>query len=366
MDELAYWIGFNIVSGVGPVRFRALQRHFGDLKSAWEAGAEELQRAGLDRRTIANLLAAREKISLAEEVEKVTRMGARAITWDDDEYPPRLRHISRPPPVLYMKGEMLPEDEWALAVVGTRRATAYGVEATRRLAGGVARSGLSIVSGLARGIDSQAHIAALEAGGRTIAVLGSGIDVIYPWENRRLARRIVEQGAIITECPVGTAPEGRNFPPRNRIISGISLGALIAEAPRSSGALITAHHALDQGREVFAVPGSIFRGTSTGTNELIQRGEAKLVLSVGDILEELNPSVLLGTVEEREEAREIVPESEVELTLLGNLSAEEPTHIDEIGRASGLAIAEVTSTLTMMELKGFVRQIGNMRYILTQ
>jgi len=359
-DELGCWVGFNIVSGIGPLRFRALQQRFPSLRAAWEAPPEELKQAGLDQRAIANLQRAKDKLNLEEELERVERAEARVITWEDKEYPPQLEHIYAPPPILYIRGEIRPQDEWAVAVVGTRRPTAYGRAATQRLVQALVRHGLTIVSGLARGIDTEAHLACLEAGGRTIAVLGSGIDVIYPSEHRHIAARIAENGAIITECPVGTAPAGKNFPVRNRIISGMSLGTLITEAPERSGALITAGYALEEGREVFAVPGSIFSPQSFETNRLIQRG-AKLVATVEDILEELN----LAAMAAPEEMREVVPASGgMEEALLRHLSGE-PRHIDEVSRASGLAAAQVTGTLTLLELKGLVRQVGSMRYVLT-
>ncbi|NIO68955.1 MAG: DNA-protecting protein DprA, partial [Anaerolineae bacterium] len=223
-------------------------------------------------RSIDSLLETRNKISLDDEMEKIERAGAQVLTWQDDAYPPQLRHIHSPPPVLYVKGELRPEDEWAVAVVGTRRATVYGKEATRTLASDLARNGVTIVSGLARGIDAQAHRAALEAGGRTIAVFGSGIDIIYPPEHKKLAQAVVENGALVSEYALGTPPEGSNFPPRNRIISGLSLGVVIVEAGVRSGALITADYAGEQGRDVFAVPGNIFHRGSQGTNKLIQQG----------------------------------------------------------------------------------------------
>jgi len=358
--EVKYWVGFNIVRGVGPMRFRALLDHFGDLEKAWHADAHELKEAGLDQRALENLMATRSKISLDEEMEKIERQGVKVLTWDDPAYPSRLLNIYNPPPVLYVKGEILDEDQWAVAVVGTRGATVYGKEATRQIASDLARNKVTIVSGLARGIDSEAHRAALDAGGRTIAVLGSGVDIIYPSESRKLAQAIVEQGALVSEYAMGTPPESSNFPPRNRIISGLSLGVVIVEAGERSGALITADYALEQGREVFAVPGNIFRKKSMGTNRLIQQG-AKPVLSVEDILEELN----LTMVSQQAEVRAIVPENETEATLLEYITAE-PIHIDELGRKSGLPIAQVSSTLALMELKGMVRQVGGMNYVLAR
>lgn len=360
MGDLKYWVGFNIVPGIGPARFRALLDHLSDLEAAWTAPVHELTRAGLDRRSIDNLLKTRTEISLDDEMGKIERAGVQILTWRDDAYPPQLRHVHSPPPVLYVKGELRPEDEWAVAVVGTRRATVSGKEATRTLVGNLARNGVTIVSGLARGIDAQAHRAALEAGGRTIAVLGSGIDIIYPPEHKKLAQAIAENGALVTEYALGTPPEGSNFPPRNRIISGLSLGVIIVEAGVTSGALITADYAAEQGREVFAVPGNIFHRGSQGTNRLIQQG-AKLVMSVEDVLEELN----LTMISQQAEIRAVIPEDETEALLLKHISSE-PVHVDEIGRQSGLSIAQVTSTLTMMELKGMVRQVGGMNYVLAR
>ncbi|MEE8162700.1 MAG: DNA-processing protein DprA [Anaerolineae bacterium] len=360
MAEVKYWVGFNIVRGIGPMRFRALVDHFGDLEKAWHADARELKKAGLDRRALESLMTTRSTISLDGEMEKIERQGARVLTWDDPAYPPRLLNIYNPPPVLYVKGEILSEDQWAVAVVGTRRATVYGKEAARWIAGDLARNRVTIVSGLARGIDSEAHRAALDAGGRTIAVLGSGIDIIYPPESRRLAQAVVERGALVSEYAIGTPPEAGNFPPRNRIISGLSLGVVIVEAGERSGALITGDFALEQGREVFAVPGNIFRRKSMGTNKLIQQG-AKPVLSVEDVLEELN----LTMVSKQAEVRAVVPENETEATLLEYITAE-PIHVDEIGEKSGLPIAQVSSTLALMELKGMVRQVGGMNYVLAR
>ncbi|MFB0545980.1 MAG: DNA-processing protein DprA, partial [Anaerolineae bacterium] len=358
MGGLQYWVGFNIVPGIGPMRFKALLDYFGDVETAWHADARELKEAGLDRRSIDNLQKMRKKLSLDDEMEKLERAGAYAITWEDDAYPPLLRHIQSPPPLLYIKGRIRPEDEWAVAVVGTRRATVYGKEVTRQLVGGLARNKITVVSGLARGIDGQAHRGALEARGRTIAVLGHGIDIVYPAAHRELAAAIVENGALITDYPLGTQPEGRNFPPRNRIISGISLGVLVVECGERSGALITADYAAEQGRDVFAVPGNIFNRGSKGVNRLIQEG-AKPVLCIEDILEELN----LTMVSQQAEVRAIVPENETESTLLQYISTE-PIHLDEVVRTSGLPTALVSSTLAMMELKGMVRRMEGMNYVL--
>jgi len=356
-----YWVGFNLVTGIGPVKTRMLLQAFdGDLATAWNADPQALRSAGLDRGALENLLETRATRDLNAEMERIGALGIEVVTWEDASYPRLLREIDRPPPVLYVKGQLLPQDEWAVAVVGTRTATAYGKEAARQIAGGLARNGVTIVSGLARGIDSTAHRASLEAGGRTIGVLGCGLDIIYPPENRRLATQIVQQGSLISEYPLGTPPEGGNFPPRNRIISGISLGTVVVEAGSRSGALITADHASIQGREVFAVPGNLFRRASQGTNALIRDG-ATPALSVGEILEALN----LSMVSQQRVARAIIPENETESRLLDYLSAD-PVHVDELGQQAGLPISEVTGVLTLMELKGMVRQVGGMRYVLAR
>ncbi len=360
-SQLRYWVGFNIVPQIGPARFRALLDHFGTLEAAWQADSRELQASGLDRRSLANLLAARRALDLDRELERIERAGVTVLTWEDEAYPSRLREVSTPPPVLYLRGSLLPDDEWAVAVVGTRHPSAYGLEMARDLAGGLARNHVTVVSGLARGIDSEAHHAALAAGGRTIAVLGSGLDRVYPPENVGLARQIVTSGAVMSEYPFGTKPEAGNFPARNRVISGLSLGTLVVEAGETSGALITVHYALEQGRETFAVPGTALSRRSVGTNRLLQAGEAKLVLTVQDILEELNLTMLA----QQAEVREIVPENDVEARLLAHLSSE-PTHIDDLGRQTSLPIAQVSSTLALMELKGIVHRVGAMSYALAR
>lgn len=361
MTDARYWVGFNLIPQIGPVKARRLLDHFGDLAAAWRASAIELAAAGLDRRALENVLAARPKIDLDAEMEKIVRAGARVLVWDDPAFPRLLSQIPNPPFALYVKGEIKPEDEWSVAVVGTRRASAYGREVTRQIVTDLVHSRITIVSGLARGIDAEAHRAALDAHGRTLAVLGSGVDVIYPPEHARLAQQIVENGALVSEYPLGTQPEAGNFPPRNRIVSGLSLGALIVEGDESTGARITMEDALEQDRETFAVPGNLFRREARGPNRMIQRGEAKLVTCAADILEELN----LTMVEQHQEVRAAIPDNEMESALLKRLSAE-PVHIDELGRETGLPIAVVSSTLALMELKGMVKQIGGMNYVVAR
>ena len=359
-QDIRYWVGFNKVPGIGTARLRALLDYFGDLEVAWHAPSHDLQQAGLDRRSLASLLRVRESLDLDAEMERLQRAGVQVMTWDDARYPPNLRQAYNAPPILYLRGGLKTRDEWAVAVVGTRRASVYGKEAARMVCTGLAQAGVTVVSGMALGIDTVAHRACLDAGGRTFAVLGCGVDVVYPPRNAKLAAEIADRGALISEYALGTRPDGRNFPPRNRIISGLTLGTVVIEGDMGSGALITAGFALEQGREVFAVPGNIFARASRGTNHLIQQG-AKLVTQVGDVLEELN----LTMVSEQAQARTVIPENETEAVLLERLSAE-PIHVDALGRAVDLPIAQVTSTLALMELKGMVRQVGGMSYVLAR
>jgi len=353
-------VGFSLVPGIGRVKFAQLENYFGSLEAAWQAAPADLKHAGLDSSSMHAITSWRPKISLEAEMEKLDRYGVKVFTYHDSDYPSRLKEIYDYPPLLYVRGSLLPEDEWCLAVVGTRRATVYGRQVTEEIVADLARSKITIVSGLAKGIDSVAHHSALEAGGRSIAVFACGLDIVYPSENANLARSIIPQGALISEYPLGTKPRAENFPRRNRIMSGLSLGVLIIEAGETSGAMITAHLALEQNREVFAVPGSILSPASRGTNHLIQEG-AKLVRDYTDILEELN----LMSVARQIEMKEVLPSSDTESLLLKQLRAE-PTHIDEVCRSSGLPISTVSSTLAMMELKGLVKQVGTMNYVLAR
>jgi DNA processing protein len=359
-QDIKYWVGLSRIPRIGRVKLSRLESHFGTMEAAWRATTAELNQSGLDKNAVKAIAEWRPKIALDEEMEKLERQGIKVFTFHEEGYPTRLREIYDYPPILYVKGSLLPQDEWCLAVVGTRKASVYGRQAAEEIVSDLARNKITIVSGLARGIDSIAHRSALEAGGRTIAVFGCGLDVIYPAENASLAQSIVANGALISEFPLGAEPRRENFPLRNRIMSGLSLGVLVVEAGEGSGALITARQALEQNREVFAVPGNILSPNSWGTNRLIQDG-AKLVRDYTDILEELN----LRAVAHQIEVKEFIPASDTETLLLKQLSAE-PVHIDEVCRGSGLPIATVSSTLAMMELKGMVRQVGTMNYILSR
>ncbi len=364
LDELAYWIAFSRVLGIGPARFKLLLDYFhDDVAAAWHADSKELAQAGLDQKVVHSFLQQRSTIVPRQELEKLERLRVRVITLKDKAYPSYLKEITHPPMVLYVAGTLTEADQFAIGIVGTRKASVYGRQVTERFAADLAKGKVTVVSGLALGIDAIAHTAALDAGGRTLAVLGSGLDVIYPPGNYSLARRIVEsgQGALITEFPLGVRPEGGNFPARNRIISGLSQGVLITEAPQQSGSLITANFALEHGREVFAVPGNIYSAGSAGVNKLIQDGGAKLVTNVNDILEALNLFMLPQHVE----MQAALPDNAEERTLLALLS-HEPRHVDELIRASELPTETVSAMLTMMELKGMVKSVGGMQFVLAR
>ncbi|MFI5266627.1 MAG: DNA-processing protein DprA [Chloroflexota bacterium] len=355
-----YWMAFSTVDGIGPAKTRRLFERFGSLKAAWGQSAEGLIGAGIDAPTAQRFLKARQTLDLAAELGRLDRAGVQAISWDDEERYPRLpRHIASPPVVLYVRGELLPRDELAVAVVGTRLPSPYGRQVAQKLAGELAAKGVTIVSGLARGIDAEAHRAALAAGGRTIAVLGSGLDVMYPREHANLAREIASSGAVMSEYPLGTKPDAVHFPARNRIVSGLSLGTIVIEAGDTSGALITARFAGEQGRDIFAVPGSIFSKQSLGVHRLIQDG-AKLVATVQDVLDELNLGMVAHQLEMPVAAE---PADPIEAALLAALSRE-PRHIDEVARGANLAVAQVSSVLTMMELRGLVRQVSALAYVI--
>ncbi len=360
MDEVErkYWIAFSRVPRVGRVRTGQLEDHFGSLERAWHATPGELRASGLDAGSVNACIAARDAVDPDGEVARLDEHGVRALTWHDDEYPRQLREVYDRPPVLYVRGTLTPADEWAVAVVGTRRVTVYGRQVAEEMARGLAANRVTVVSGLARGVDAVAHRAAIEAGGRTIAVLACGLDLVYPPEHKRLAEEITQHGALISDYAIGTQPRSEFFPRRNRILSGIALGVLVVEGDVKSGALITARQALEQNREVFAVPGSIYSPASRGTNKLIQDGEAKPTLEVQDVLAELNLSMAAHQIE----MTELMPADENESVILRHLSAQ-PSHVDDLRRECGLPIATVTGTLAMLELKGLVRQVGRMNYV---
>jgi DNA processing protein len=355
-SETAYWLAISRVPFIGPARIERLLQTFGSLATAWSAPADQL-RVALESRSLSELLAARSRIDPAGELERLDRLGISAVHPGHPSYPRLLAEISGRPSLLYVRGELAAADDTSVAIVGTRRATPYGRQAAERIAAELAQAGITVVSGLARGVDAAAHHAALKAGGRTIAVLGSGPDVIYPAEHRRLAEQIVASGAILSEFPPGAKPDAQNFPARNRIVSGMTLGTLIVEAPARSGALITASFAADQGREVFVLPGSIFAQTAEGTNGLLRDG-ARLVRDGADILEDLG---LGGRGPVATQSHMVLDDEERRLyDALGT----EARHIDELAEEAGLSAGAASALMLTMELKGLVRNHGAQYYVL--
>ncbi len=368
-DELTTWVALKSVEGVGSVAFRNLLAVYGSPRRVFEAALPDLeQAAGLNHKTARNIKDFRGWEQARAELAKAEREGVSIVTCEDPAYPERLRRIYDPPPLLYIKGSLDTADI-PVAVVGSRNASPYGRYVTEKLSRELAQRGATVVSGLARGIDTCAHRGALAARGRTIAVMGCGIDVIYPPENRKLHGEIASNGAVVTEFAFGTEPDRPHFPARNRIISGLSLGVLIVEAGEKSGSLITARCALEQNREVFAVPGSIDLPGSRGTNRLLRQG-AKLVETVEDILEEILPQLERPNVTEERFARTKSAQqdrpgrealTDNESRLLGFIT-EKPQDADTLITRTGLAAAEALSLLLSLELKGYIVQLPGKRF----
>jgi len=360
-EEKKYWVAFDQSFKIGFSVISLLLKYFGDLKTAWEKGNySEFKKTGLKENIISEIINLQKKIDPEAVYQRILSLKINILIYKDKNYPKILKEIYSPPAILYIRGEIKKEDDFALGVVGTRKFSSYGKQATRDIVYGLSKAGITIISGLAVGIDTEAHKTALEAGGRTIAVLGGGIDdsSIFPSINKKLAEQIINQGAIISEYPPGTSSLKQNFPARNRIIAGLSLGTLVVEANEKSGALITARDALEQGKDVFAVPGNIYSEGSKGPHNLIKMG-AKLVTSYEDILGELN----LESAKRIIEARKIIPETPEEAEILKYLSRE-PVHIDFLIKKTKMDTHTVNSTLSLMEIKGKVRHLGGMNYIL--
>ncbi|MFH1745113.1 MAG: DNA-processing protein DprA [bacterium] len=353
-----YLIALHNFPKFGPVSLKRLKKYFKNWENAYKGSPSEIMRAGIKENVALEFAEHRKKINPEELIEKLIQENIGAVALQDDDYPKRLAEIYEPPPLLFYKGKLV-QNEHVLGVVGTRKYTRYGQQTAENFVTELCRSGLTIASGMALGIDTVAHCAAIQAGGRTIAVLGSGIDQqnIYPATNQNLARQIVEKGGLIfSEFPIGTPALKHNFPQRNRIISGLSLGVLVIEAGEKSGSLITANCALEQNREVFAVPGNIYSPVSAGTNALINQG-AKMAVNAEDILESLN----LKQADLILENKNIIPATKEEEEILKTLS-HESKHINDIIRETGLNASLVGSTLIMMEMKGMVKNDGGGEY----
>ncbi len=350
----ARW-ALGLVPQLGGVTLHGLLDAFGSAVKAWAATPQALVAVpGISASMAQAMRRFPRERALREDQARVKQAGLHAFVWGDPDYPPRLQEISSAPPILYLLGSLEREDERAVAIVGARRATDYGETVAHELAGALSSRGLTIISGLARGIDAAAHRGALKGKGRTLAVLGSGLNQIYPPEHEGLAREVAAQGGLLSEFPLGTHPLRLHFPRRNRIISGLSLGVIVVEAGLGSGALITAQHALEQGREVFAVPGRVHARYSEGCNRLIKAG-AKLVESWEDVLGELMPQLPRRTTRRTTPPPPVL--TEAEQRVFDHL-AEGPLHIDDIIVRAELPGGRVASTLVGLEMKGLVRQMG--------
>ena len=366
MSDLASWLTLARVPGIGATRFHALLSRFGSPAVALSASMDELTGIeGLGPQTARAVRSHRDRAFVERQLRLLERHGARIVTFRDRDYPVRLRDIYDPPPLLFVTGGWEARDEQSIAIVGTRYASSYGRRMAEEFSAELSAYGFTVVSGMARGVDTLAHGTALKGNGRTVAVLGSGLDRPYPAENRKLMASIRERGAVMTEQPFGTGPDAVNFPQRNRIISGSTLGTIVVEAGKSSGALITARFALDQGREVFAVPGPLNAPGSEGVNRLIKDGTAKLIQRVEDVIDELAPRLGLDPSEvERQPAApacDLLPE---EQAMYSRLSSE-PKHIDRLASAQGLQSSQALGVLLGLELKGAARQLPGMMFVRT-
>ncbi len=361
-DEKFYWLALKLVPGVGAVTFLRLVDYFGSPKDVLNANRQELARVkGISKKAIENIVSKKFEKDPEKELDEINRRGIKLICFNDPDYPENLATIHDPPPVLFVQGELSVRDVVSVAVVGSRSASYQGLAFTRRLCADLGRSGMVIVSGFARGIDTAAHTGCIEGGGRTLAVLGCGLDIDYPRQNGELRQKVVKNGALVTEFPIGTEPESKNFPARNRIISGLSLGVIVVEAGRRSGSLITARLALEQNREVFAVPGAVTNYRSQGPNWLIKQG-AKLVERAEDVIEEFLP-MLKGHLPQQA----LADEKSNETTCARSLSSEEtkvldllqgePMLLDEMVRVLNMEVNVLAGILSRLELKGLIKQL---------
>ncbi len=361
-SDLLYLLALSLIKDIGPVMARRLVNNFGSAAEVFsqdEKSLMDVEGIGQQRaRTIREFNRWRDAEAI---IKRCREINVQIISYFSALYPENLKTIHDPPLILYIMGKPLPEDNLAIAIVGSRRTSEYGRRVAEKLSRELSELGITIVSGLARGIDTIAHTASLKSGGRTIGVFGSGLDRPYPPENKELIKKILNNGYVLSEFPPGTPPNKENFPQRNRLISGLSLAVIVVEAEAKSGALITAGYGLEQGREVFAVPGGIFLKTSQGTNSLIKKG-AKPVTSVNDIIEELAPG-LKDLMKTQEPQRAHLEFSDREKAII-NIMTEEPLHIDEIARKSGRPVSETLSVLLELELKGAVRQLQGKRFYL--
>lgn len=362
-NNIKYLVALSAFPKFGPKRLGRISNYFDNYESAYRANLKEYIDAGIEEKVASEFIGMRLTINIDSIIEKLEKENIRVITLRDKEYPEYLAEIYDPPHLLYYKGKLNASGNINIAIVGARKYTHYGKQIIEKIVPALVANNITIVSGLALGVDTEAHNATLENGGNTIAVLGTGIDTqcIYPSANRHLAEKIIaNDGAIISEFPLGTPPLKHHFPQRNRIIAGLSIGTLVVEAGERSGALITARNALDQNREVYAVPGNIFSPVSIGPNNLIKQG-AKTVTKAEDILESLDLNVISSYIDNKK----IIPTTPEEKLIIEHLS-HEPIHIDELVRLTKQNISAINSTLTMMEMKGMIKNLGGTQYILSK
>jgi DNA processing protein len=352
-----YANAFNLIPELGPIKLTQILTYFSDFQTAWSASEKDYLAAGLPQKTVNQIIARKDKINPEVEAKKLEDLGIDMLLVNSPQYPPLLKQIHACPPILYIRGSVEVLKTLAIAMVGTRKMSTYGRQATQEITTGLVQSGITIVSGLAFGVDAQALMTCVELGGKGVAVLASDIsdDGISPRANYNLAQKIIQSGALISEYPLGMSIQKQNFPIRNRIISGLSVGTIVVEADKESGALITAQYSLEQNREVFAVPGSIFSPVSLGTNSLIKDG-ARMVTTSQDVIIELNLDINTAPMETTTE--ESAEENEI-LSIL----TREPQHIEELIRRIDLSVAKINATLTMLEMKGRVKNLGNGNYV---
>jgi DNA processing protein len=367
MTKLEALIGLNMVWDIGSVRLNKMLHYFGKPENILRAPVDKLTVVLGIGEKIAHKITSLKESDINKEFALAKKLNLKILTPDDTDYPENLKNIPDPPIVLYVKGELKKEDKQSIAIVGSRRASFYGLSCAQNFSADLSNRGFTIVSGMARGIDTCAHKGALKTGGRTLAVIGSGFKHIYPPQNQELAEEISKNGAVISEFPMDTLPLPQNFPRRNRVISGLSLGVLVVEAARNSGALITADFALEQGREVFALPGKVDSQNSFGTNALIQQG-AKLVSCADDIIEEFN--IPLTTFLNKQESKDSLPLDPCNNTylseresLLYNLISSEPLLLDEIAEKTGIAISQISGLLLKLQMCKLIKELPGKQFV---
>lgn len=362
-NDIQYWLAIDSMQKIGPAKFKKLYSYFSTMEEAWRADIGEWEKAGIDKNLINDFAIEKKQINPQQLLEEIEREQIEVMIILNKDYPVMLKEIYSPPAIIYYRGTLPQSADICLAVVGTRKISHYGRQVVSEIVAELSQNQICIISGLAVGVDSSAHQTTLDNRGKTVAVLGGGIDnnSIYPSQNRYLAEKIIDGGgAVISEYKPKTLPIRINFPARNRIISGLSSGTLVIEADEDSGALITAQFALEQNREIFAVPGNIYSPTSKGTNKLLKQG-ARLVTCAKDVLETLNLEQLQSVIS----SQKISPDTKEEETLLQILS-KEPIHIDTLIKQSGLSTNAVSATLIMMEMKGKIKNLGGMNYVLAR